>query len=278
MPDRIAYLPIDTYPEPVSDAAILATVSVAGSLGFALHVATFAVDVPPVASPLGGYIINIEGMARAAEERSLADCTRLKGLVEGAALPGAAVTVNSQTEGMGAVPDAAVTEARYFDLAFVPWSPKSLAAREMAQALVFGAGVPVMLVPEDARRETVSHIAVAWDESRAAARALGDALRLLPDGGRVSVLTVNDEKELGRSGISQTLAVSLRRRGYEAFAVDLTLEGRTVAAALQGAALARGAQLLVMGGFGHSRLRDFILGGATKGVLADLRMPVLLSH
>lgn len=56
------------------------------------------------------------------------------------------------------------------------------------------------------------------------------------------------------------------------------LDGRSIAAALQDTALAEGAQLLAMGGFGHSRIRDFILGGATKGVLTDLRMPVLLAH
>ncbi len=65
---------------------------------------------------------------------------------------------------------------------------------------------------------------------------------------------------------------------YRANAVDLTLDGKSIATALQEAALAEGLQLLAMGGFGHSRLHDFILGGATKGVLADLRLPVLLSH
>jgi nucleotide-binding universal stress UspA family protein len=111
-----------------------------------------------------------------------------------------------------------------------------------------------------------------------AARALADALRLLPDGGRVTVLTVRDEKALRSPGIAEDLAAALARRGHEARAVDLTLQGRTVAAALQDAARAEGAQLLAMGGFGHSRLREFILGGATRGVLSDVRLPVLLSH
>lgn len=91
-------------------------------------------------------------------------------------------------------------------------------------------------------------------------------------------MTVHDEKALNGTGLAQTLASYLNLRGYEANAVDLTLDGRSIATALQEAALAEGAQLLAMGGFGHSRLRDFILGGATKGVLADLRLPVLLSH
>ena len=111
-----------------------------------------------------------------------------------------------------------------------------------------------------------------------AARALGDALRILSPGGKVSVLTVQDENALSGSGLAQTLASSLHLRGYDAKPVDLTLDGKTIAEALQDAALAEGAQPLAMGGFGHSRLRYFILGGATKCVLADLCLAVLLSH
>jgi nucleotide-binding universal stress UspA family protein len=60
--------------------------------------------------------------------------------------------------------------------------------------------------------------------------------------------------------------------------VDIALDKRSISTALQEAALSEGAKLLAMGGFGHSRLRDFVLGGATKGVLSDLRLPLLLSH
>jgi nucleotide-binding universal stress UspA family protein len=94
----------------------------------------------------------------------------------------------------------------------------------------------------------------------------------------MTVVTVQGEKALSGPGIAQTLTASLERRGYSARAVNITLEGRTIAKALQDTALSEGAQLLAMGGFGHSRLRDFILGGATKGVFSDLRLPVLLSH
>ena len=91
-------------------------------------------------------------------------------------------------------------------------------------------------------------------------------------------MTVQGEKALGGSSIAQTLAASLERRGYSAKAVNITLDGQTIAKALQDTALSEGVQLLAMGGFGHSRLRDFILGGATKGVFSDLRLAVLLSH
>ena len=60
--------------------------------------------------------------------------------------------------------------------------------------------------------------------------------------------------------------------------IEVTLGQKTVAEALQDAALSAQAQLLAMGGFGHSRIRDFVLGGATNGILAQLKLPALLSH
>ena len=278
MPNRIAYLPLNTYPEAAPDPAILAAVSFAASLGCGLHVSTFAVDVPQTASPIGGFFINVEGMARAAEERSTAECERLQALIKATALPELNLSIVKHLAVLGAALDAATAEARTFDLALLPWSAETLSAQDMAQSLVFGAGVPVILVPPSFSAGPVDHIAVAWDGSRVAARALCDALPLLAAGGRISVVTVQGEKALSGPGIAQTLTASLERRGYTANAVNIMLDGKTIAKALQDTALSEGAQVLAMGGFGHSRLRDFILGGATKGVLSDLRLAVLLSH
>jgi len=278
MPRRIAYLPLNTYPEAAPDPSILAAVGFAAALGCGLHVSTFAVDIPQTASAIGGFFINVEGMARAAEERSTAECARLQTLIEGAAQAETHVTIANHKAGIGAALDAATTESRTFDLALLPWSADTLSAQDMAQALLFGAGVPVILVPPSTKAGSVDHLAIAWDGGRTAARALCDALPLLSAGGRVSVVTAQGEKSLGSSGAAQTLAAALERRGYTAKAVSITLEGRTIAEALQDAALSEGAQLMAMGGFGHSRLRDFILGGATKGVFSDLRLAVLLSH
>lgn len=278
MQNRIAYMPLNTYPEAAPDTAVLASVGFATSLGCGLHVSTFAVDIPPVASPLGGYMINIDGIARAAEDRSKVECERLKTLIERVAKSKLEVQILNHRLVLGEVLDAATSEARYFDLALLPWTAETQSAQDMAQTLVFDSGVPVILVPPSTVTGAVDHVAIAWDESRVAARALGDALRILPAGGKVSVLTVKNEKALKSSGIAQTLAAALELRGFNARAVETTLDRRTIAAALQNSARNEGAQLLAMGGFGHSRLRDFILGGATKGILTDLRMPVLLAH
>lgn len=278
MPDRLASIPLVTYPEPVPDAAILAGLDLARVLGCRAEVTAYAVDIPAVAAPLGNFLINVDALARSAEERSRADCDRIAALVAGHASGTDAVHFTRRQAQPGVMAEHATRAARYGDLALVPCAPDVLAAQEMAQALIFGAGVPVILVPSTASVDRLDHIAVAWDESRVAARALGDALCLLSPGGRVSVLTVRDEKALSGADIAERLAATLVARGYVAAPVSLTLDGRSIGVALQEAAMGAGAQLLAMGGFGHSRLRDFILGGATTGVLADLRLPVLMAH
>jgi nucleotide-binding universal stress UspA family protein len=278
MPDRIAYFPLDTQTDPVPDAAILDALAVAAGFGCRIHAVNLAVNVPPVASPLGGFMINVEGMARAVEERSRAACQRQTALIEGAASAGRVVAVVTREVGMGGAMSAAAAEARLFDLSLVPVASANTSPQDMAQALVFESGLPVLLVPEGASPAPLDHVAIAWDGSRVAARALQDALRLLQPGGRISVLTVKGEKALVGADPSGALAAALQARGHDAVAVSVALDGRPIAEALQAGARDAGAALLAMGGFGHSRLRDFILGGATLGVLSDLRMPVLLSH
>ena len=274
---RIAYLPLSSYPDAVPDQAVRAAAGFAAPLGAALHVTTFAVDIPPLHSLLGSLMLNVPEMVRTAEERSRAECRRLAGLVGDMRLS-AAPELRERLVPLGGVPDAAADEARCFDLALLPWSAESVPAQDLAQAVIFGSGRPSVVVPPAARVDKVERLAIAWDGSRAAARALGDALAVVPEGVRVAVLTVRDEKPLDGKGLAGALASFLERHGIAAEGRDVVLKGRAIAQALQDEALQAGASLLAMGGFGHSRLRDFVLGGATRGVLSDLRLPVLMSH
>ena len=113
---------------------------------------------------------------------------------------------------------------------------------------------------------------------RVAARALADATRLIERAEEVHVITVTDEKPLADKAAGDRLADNLRQAGVKASFSPIRAEDGPIAETLQRHALDLNAQLLVMGGYGHSRLRDFVLGGATAGVLGDLRLPVLLSH
>jgi nucleotide-binding universal stress UspA family protein len=276
---RLAYIPLDTYPEAVADESILATVRFAGSLDHKLHVETFAVDIPQLTSPLGGFLIDIPGLVHAAEDKSRTECRRLQDLLRGAAGSGAAVNITNREVVLGGALNTAAVQARYFDLTLLPWAAGSAAVRDMAQSIVFESGRPAILVPPSAGSARIDHIAIAWDGSRVAARALHDALQLLPTaGGRITVMTVEDAKPLAQEGLAAVLVSWLAKRGIAASALDIKVGKKSIGETLQDAAIAQGAQLMAMGGFGHSRIRDFILGGATKGIMNHLRLPALLSH
>ncbi len=275
---RRTYMPLATYPEAVDDQAVLAAAGFAVSLGGTLEVTTFSVDIPQVPSPMASLFIDIPGLVQAAEDKSRSECSRLHDLIRGMAA-GPAVNCSTREVLLSGLLNAAAADARYYDLAVLPWSRDTASAQHLIEAVVFGAGRPTILVPGSVGPASrLDHVAVAWDGSRVAARALGDVLPLVEEGGRVSVLTVRDEKPLAGPALASLLASSLEKRGVTAAPIEIALGEKTIAQALQERALTEGAQLLAMGGFGHSRIRDFVLGGATTGVFADPRLPVLLSH
>jgi nucleotide-binding universal stress UspA family protein len=122
----------------------------------------------------------------------------------------------------------------------------------LAEAMVFGSGRPTIIVPEGAEASGISRIAIAWDGSRVAARALADATRLLERAEEMHVITVTDEKPLADKAAGDRLAEGLRQAGVKASFSPIRAEDCPIAETLQRHALELDAQLLVMGGYGHS--------------------------
>lgn len=195
---------------------------------------------------------------------------------EGAGVKGHLVTEHSHALG---IHDVVAEHARLHDLVVIGVADEGLLSeQELAEHLLFESGRPVLLVPADHEEgEVPGRVAFAWDDSRAAARALGDALTLFaPTGGLL--LSIDGEEELVGDLDQEQRIEAAARRGLRLDIVDAPAGERDVGEALQAEAMAAGASLLAMGAQGHSRLRTFILGSATESVLDDLRMPVLLSH
>jgi nucleotide-binding universal stress UspA family protein len=276
-PVRLAYMPLLSYPESPPDDAVEAALALATSLQCALSATAFAVDMPSVPLPVGGMLLNMPEMNRMAEQHSQARCRDLKSLLREKAGRNT-IGIATRHAGLGRAEYGAALEARTFDVVLLPWSRDGRAVRDFSQTVVFEAGRPCILVPPGTPPTRIGHVAVAWDAGRVAARALADALPLLGEDCRITVLTVEDNKTLPAKGLADSLAAALQRRGHRAEARTVALGGRKIAVALQEAALLAGAEMLVMGGFGHSRIRDMVLGGATTGVFDDLRLPVLMSH
>lgn len=273
------FVPFVTYPQANADVFAGHAAAFAAGLDADLHAIAFNVSIPDVSNALSRLLLDTPEMIRRAEAMSRERGEHLLSLLkERAATAGIRATTAAIAAPVAGLGDAAATRARYFDLGLVGWEAGNDTARMTAEALIFGAGRPVILWPELAGVSAFDHIAVAWDGSRVAARALADARPLLERATRVSVITVLDEKPLKERDAGGQLANELRGRGLAAEAVSIQAEDCPIAETLQHAAVERGCRLLVMGGYGHSRFRDFVLGGATQGVLSDLLMPVLLSH
>lgn len=189
-----------------------------------------------------------------------------------------AVVVCDHSHAIG-VHEAAANHARLHDLTIGGVDDRGLLSeRKLVEHLLFASGRPALLVPADWHGEiAVGTIGLAWDNSRAAARAMADAVQLLaPE--QLVVLSVTDDKPLTDVLDPAQLAATLGRFGQATSLVTAELNGRSVGEALQAGAIAHGARVLAMGAFGHSRLRNFVLGSATGDVIGGLRMPVLLSH
>ena len=139
--------------------------------------------------------------------------------------------------------------------------------------VVLSAGGPVLVLPSVAIPPTIGRrVVVAWNGSREAARATKDALPFLTSAEAVVLLAAGEDA----AAALDTGMGLLKRHGAEVVARQTELGSAHGATLLQAAAAER-ADLLVMGGYGHSRLREIVLGGATREVLRDARLPVLLS-
>jgi len=146
------------------------------------------------------------------------------------------------------------------------------------EAVLANSGGPVILVPYihqgpfKARR-----IAICWDGSRPAARALKDSMQFLEQAGAVDVLAVNEDGSESEASSSDLIAY-LARRKVVATARQLTADRADIHNALLSAAADYCAELLVMGAYGHSRLREAIFGGVTRSILRSMTVPVLMSR
>jgi len=171
--------------------------------------------------------------------------------------------------------------ARRFDLAVVGQAePESSAVEEViAEATLFGSGRPMIVVPYIQKAPLkLDNVMVCWDGSRPAARAIADAMPLLVKAGRVEIAIITNERgkqdEIEGADMGQHLA----RHGLKVDVHRIAGGNIDVADALLSHAADSGADFIVMGGFGHSRLREFVLGGVTHSILRAMTAPVLMSH
>ena len=171
--------------------------------------------------------------------------------------------------------------ARRFDLAVVGQAePETRMVEEnIIEAVLFDSGGPVIIVPYIQRAPLkLDHIMVCWDGSRAAARAIRDAIPFLRRAGRIEVVNVTNERRKQDQIECADLGAHLARHGLNVVIKRMPLGDVDVAAVLLSHAADEDVDFIVMGGYGHSRLREFVLGGVTHSMLRTMTAPVLMSH
>lgn len=153
-------------------------------------------------------------------------------------------------------------------------------ARELRERVLLESGRPVLFIPYIGTHDTIGEqIMVAWNARRESARGAFDAMPFLKVAKKVRVHWVNaadDDEENNLPGAE--LAATLARHGVNVEAEGSVARGISVADELLARAADFGCDLLVMGGYGHSRTRELVFGGATRQILNHMTLPVLMSH
>lgn len=182
--------------------------------------------------------------------------------------------------GEAAAAAEACREARAADT-FVALRPNGVPQEPdgLAEAVIFGSGRHVLLVPEGAVVRTFRRVIVGWNDSREAARSLAEGLPYLKRAEQVFVVVIvensyaESQVELGANAVRH-----LAHHGIEAKLHPVENREKDVGATLLAEAEQLKADLIVLGGYGHSRLREWLLGGVTYKLLHEARVPLLIAH
>jgi nucleotide-binding universal stress UspA family protein len=181
----------------------------------------------------------------------------------------------------GYAPDLINEHAVAVDVVIVgqgdPDADNNMQSQYIADELVVSSPRPVLVIPYAGEyKKFGKHVLVAWNNSREASRALHEALPFLANADKVTLLSVNADED--ESYETAHVIAHLKRHGIEATFKAGVWPDIKVGDALLDALVDYSADMLVMGAYGHSRLREMILGGATENTLAHMTAPVLFAH
>jgi nucleotide-binding universal stress UspA family protein len=168
---------------------------------------------------------------------------------------------------------------RVADICILGLSALGSDARFGVEEWLFSSGRPCLLYPDKSKqRFAIDDVLICWDFSRSAARTVSDALPLLHNAKRIRIAVFRGEKDLPAKDVGKPLLAFLAAHGVAAETEEVDIANRTIGRAILDHAGASGVELILMGAFGHSRMQEFLLGGATRELLDKSTIPLLMSH
>jgi nucleotide-binding universal stress UspA family protein len=274
-------LTLTSFPTPTETRSIENAVAMAQNFRAQVSAIAFEMDIQ---LPIGLYAdpLSVSGILAADRKKSADNARNLLSIFETTARASGIAHDHSLLRCAPLeISKRLVQEARFRDISMVPLKEGDAAQQDIVELLIFESGRPILVFPDDSRREvptSLGNVAVAWNNSRPSTRAVIDGLPILEQAKRVRVFTVIDDKPITEAKGGARLASYLMRHGVDAIAEDVRCNGQAIAGAFEKYISEHEIDLLVMGAYGHSRLREFILGGATRSILRHPPTWVLLSH
>jgi nucleotide-binding universal stress UspA family protein len=181
----------------------------------------------------------------------------------------------------GEAGEAIAVQGRYNDLTVIGWpaGTGSGYSKSLFEAALFQSGRPVLLIPESfTRHGSPNRVLIAWSPERESARAVNDALPLLQSAEQVRILVVDTGSSGPEANPGDDMARHLARHGVNVEVKHVPGSGEPVQRIILKEGEYLGADLIVMGGYGHSRTGEWLFGGVTRDILRTTNLPILMSH
>ncbi|MBJ3776595.1 universal stress protein [Acuticoccus mangrovi] len=260
--------------ELLSEAAALAVAREA-------HLVALTVGLEPTPAysglpdiPMDGYFMDLETVRQELKDT-------VAWMNERLAPTGASFEVRGIIATAGAAGVAVARQARYADLVILPRADSDGNWHQLVDAALFESGRPVILWPRGASLDKIgARVLIAWDAGAEAARAVGGGLDIIAGAEDVRVVTIDPRVGADSHGEEPgaDLATMLARHGLPVTVDAIPRENRSVAEAILHHAKGMGADVIVAGAYGHSRLGEIILGGPTRDLMDATDRPLLMAH
>ncbi len=279
MPIKEVFLPLIGEPGEAAIAAIEKCVAVSGDFGARIFALAIEQDIPLRPQTISFDLDNAEA---AEAVRSVTDARGLLEAFDRAALR-FGVRNEQQLQRLAASDIAATLAecARLNDLSLISVKSQDSISERLVERLLFGSGRPVLMCPEEIAPDlsaTFDDVVIAWDHSAPAARAVADALPLLQSAATVRIITVTDSKTPQELRSGSALVDHLAEHGIRAGFEVVKMEGSSVGKVFEAYVRSHATDLLVMGAYRHSRLKEIVWGGATKTVIGRPPCWIMMSH